>query len=245
MAEIGTRYLRQADPNRSDLSGTVEPQRTHSFLSVPRTTLKVTGLVCLVATALLALVVAYTRGPYAFEQSALQWLGPSSARGAWLNLAHLLAAPAIGAVLVVSLGFGVLRGAVLRVVVYAALGATALLVSEEVAKPLVQRTFDTELTFPSGHVTAVCATALAMWLALFPLLGTPARIITLVLGVAWTLLMSLAVVGAFWHTPLDAIGSILLSVGIVAGGAGLLEPAVSRRPFMGAASDRIGERGHG
>ncbi len=52
-----------------------------------------------------------------------------------------------------------------------------------------------------------CATALAMWLALYPLLGARARIITFVLGVAWTLLMSLAVVGAHWHTPLDAVGS--------------------------------------
>ena len=31
---------------------------------------------------------------------------------------------------------------------------------------------------------------------------------------SWSLLMSLAVVGAQWHTPLDAVGSILLSVGM-------------------------------
>ena len=31
---------------------------------------------------------------------------------------------------------------------------------------------------------------------------------------SWSLLMSLAVVGAKWHTPLDAVGSILLSVGM-------------------------------
>jgi hypothetical protein len=79
----------------------------------------------------------------------------------------------------------------------------------------------------------------------YPLLGTLGRNITLVLGIAWTLLMSLAVVGAQWHTPLDAVGSILLSVGIVSGGAALLEPAASRGPFMGAVRARIGERGGG
>ena len=45
------------------------------------------------------------------------------------------------------------------------------------------RIFDTEFTFPSGHVTAVSATALALWLAFYPLLGRRARIIALVVGV--------------------------------------------------------------
>jgi membrane-associated phospholipid phosphatase len=212
---------------------------------VPRAKLKITGLVCLFSTALLALVVAHTRGPFGFEEPALKWLGPPSVRGPWLDVAHLLAAPAIAVAVVFSFTFGIVRRAFLRVTAYAALGAAALLISEQVAKPLVQRTLDTELTFPSGHVAAISATALAMWLALYPLLGTRGRNITLVLGIAWTLLMSLAVVGAQWHTPLDAIGSILLSVGIVTGGAALLEPACSRGPFMGAVRARIGERGGG
>jgi hypothetical protein len=128
---------------------------------------------------------------------------------------QLLAAPAIGAALVVFLALGIARRACFRIAGYAALAATALLPSEHVAKPLVQRTFYGEPTFPSGNVTAVSATALAMWLALYPLLGRRVRDVALVLGAAWTLLMSLAVVGALWHTPADDLGSILLSVGIV------------------------------
>ena len=58
--------------------------------------------------------------------------------------------------------------------------------SEHVAKPLVQRSYYGEPTFPSGNVTAVSATALAMWLALYPLLGSRARIIVFVIGIAWT-----------------------------------------------------------
>ena len=215
----------------------------HTLLSVPRSKLKITALLCLLATALLALVVAHTRGPFGFEEPALRWLGSGSARGTWLDVAHLLAVPAISVALAVSFALALVRRAFLRVVAYAALGAAALVISEQVAKPLVQRTFDTEFTFPSGHVTAVSATAVALWLALYPLLGTRGRNITLVLGIAWTLLMSLAVVGAEWHTPLDAVGSILLSLGIVTGGAALLEPACSRAPFMGAGRAPIGERG--
>jgi membrane-associated phospholipid phosphatase len=213
------------------------------LLSVPRSKLKIIGLVCVFTFALLAFLVGHTRGPVPFEEPALKWLGPPSARGTWLDLVHLFAAPAISAVLAVSFAMGFVRRALFRVAVYAALAAAALLISEQVAKPLVQRTFDTEFTFPSGHVTAVSATALAMWLALYPLLGTRARNITLVLGVAWTLLMSLAVVGAQWHTPLDAIGSILLSIGIVTAGAAVLEPPGGRAAFTGAARVRTGVRG--
>lgn len=224
--------------------GNSEFRGTHSFHSVSRANLRIAGLLCLLATALLALVVAHTSAPFGFERPALRWLGGSaSARDTWRELTQLLGAIAIGVALAVSLVLGLFRRALLRVVVYAALGTAALLISEQVAKPLVQRTFDTEFTFPSGHVTAVSATALALWLAFYPLLGRRARIITLVVGLAWTLLMSLAVIGAQWHTPLDAVGSILLSVGVVAGGAGLLERAHGRGLFLVPTRARFGESG--
>jgi hypothetical protein len=212
------------------------------LLSVLRGRLKVIGLMCLLGTAVLAWAAAHGRTPYAFENPAIAWLGPPSAVRSWADLAELLAAPAIGTVLVVSFALALVRRAILRVAVYGLIAAAALLISEHVAKPLVQRTYYGELTFPSGNVTAVSATALAMWLALYPLLPKRARNITLVFGVAWSLLMSLAVVGALWHTPLDAVGSILLSVGIVTTGAAVFEPAGTRRPFMSAARARSGKR---
>ena len=70
-----------------------------------------------------------------------------------------------------SVCLGFVRRALSRVVVFAAFAAVALLTSEHLVKPLVERTYDAELTFPSGNVTAVSATALAMWLALSPVLG--------------------------------------------------------------------------
>ena len=112
-------------------------------------------------------------------------------------------------------------------------------ISEHVIKPLVQRTYYGELTFPSGNVTAVSATALAMWLALGPLLGRMPRHVALVLGGEWVLLMSLAVVGARWHTPLDAIGSVLLSVGVVTAGAAVFEPAVTPGPCEAMGRDLL------
>jgi membrane-associated phospholipid phosphatase len=62
-----------------------------------------------------------------------------------------------------------------------------------------------------------------MWVALYPVLGRWGRISTFVLGSAWTVLMSLAVVGALWHTPVDVIGSVLLSVGLITAGGSFFE----------------------
>jgi hypothetical protein len=39
--------------------------------------------------------------------------------------------------------------------------------------------------------------------------------------------MSVVVVGALWHTPLDDVGSLFLSVGIVTAGAAILGPKKS------------------
>jgi hypothetical protein len=67
-----------------------------------------------------------------------------------------------------------------------------------------------------------------MWFALYPTIGRSARITTLVGGVFWTVLMSVAVVGVRWHTPLDCLGSLLLSVGVVTAGAAVLSSKPAR-----------------
>jgi membrane-associated phospholipid phosphatase len=195
---------------------------------VARANLKVTALICLLTTALLGLAVTHSHAPYGFEAPALERLGPPSALGTWTDVAEVLGTPAIAAVLVVSFAIGIVRREAFRVLVYAALAAATFLVSEHVAKPLVHRTLYGALTFPSGRVTAVCATALAMWLALYPLLGKRVHSFTLALSAAWVLLMSLAVVGTHWHTPLDDVGSVLLSVGMVTAGAAVFEPWANR-----------------
>jgi hypothetical protein len=212
-----------------------------SFRSASSSKVSVTALASLCSFSLLALVVAHGRGPYGFEDPVFKWLGAPSVTAAWANFAELLAAPAIGAALFISLAIGIARGALFRVVVYAAIATSAFLISEHIAKPLIQRSYYGELTFPSGSVTAVSATALAMWIALYPLLGRGARLVVLVVGAAWTLLTALAVVGALWHTPLDDLGSMLLSVGIVTGGAVVVEHAAVRRPPTGAEHPMVGE----
>jgi membrane-associated phospholipid phosphatase len=192
---------------------------------VLRSRLTVVSLVSLFATALLGLAVSRGHDGYHLESGALQLIDRSSSLDSWAALADFLAVPVIALVLIVSLVYGAGRRVLPRVVVLAGFAAAAELVNERIVKPVVQeRIHGTTLSFPSGHVTAVCAMAVAMWIALYPVLGGRARTITFLLGAAWTLLMSVAVVGAFWHTPIDAIGSIPLSVGIVTAGAAMLGP---------------------
>jgi membrane-associated phospholipid phosphatase len=186
--------------------------------------LTVIALVSLFATALLSLAVSRGHSADGLEQHAIRVFERAPTLDSWGQLADFLATPAIGAVVLVCLVFGAFKGVLLRVVAGAASAIVAFEVSEHVVKPLVQERFQGALSFPSGHVTAVCATALAMWIALYPVLGQWARVVTFAIGAAWTLLMAVAVVGAFWHTPLDDIGSLLLSVGFVTAGAAILGP---------------------
>ena len=112
--------------------------------------LEITALMCLAATAALSLVVAHGTRPYGFEDSAIDLLARPSAVRAWVDLIGLLAARAIIAALMVSFAFGQAKRAVSRVAVYAVFALVAVVISEHVAKPLVQRTYYGELSSPQG-----------------------------------------------------------------------------------------------
>ncbi len=207
-----------------------------------RRVLGVIAVGCLSALVLLGLAVAGGRTASGIEAPIIGWLAPDP-RGGWARLPGLLALPVIAVAVLASLVVGMARRVVPRVAVYAALAGLTFVLSEHVVKPLVDRTYYDELTFPSGNVTAVCATALAMWLALWPVMGRPARWVTGALGASWVLAVSLAVVGAEWHTPLDDLGSVLLAVGLVAAGGAALEPVLGQWPPRRAERPSAGRGG--
>jgi hypothetical protein len=212
---------------------------TRSVDTVSRFRLTIIALVSLLTTALLGLAVSRGYGAYHLEWRTVRLLGHASNIARWADLADLLAAPVIVSLVVLSVVVGVIHRIPGRVVAFAGFAGAALLINEHVVKPAVQERLLGGLSFPSGHVTAVCATALAMWIALYPVLGRWARVSTFVLGAGWTLLMSIAVVGAFWHTPLDDVGSIFLSVGVVTAGAAILGPLPTRRAAVPVAPARV------
>jgi hypothetical protein len=218
------------------------PRGRRSVDTVSRSRLTIIALVSLLALALLSLAVSRGYGAYRLEWHSMRLLGRASDIARWADLADLLAVPAIVSLVVVSVIVGAVHRIPLRVAAFAGFAAAALLINEHVVKPAVQERLLGALSFPSGHVTAVCATALAMWIALYPVLGRWARVSTFVLGAGWTLLMSIAVVGAIWHTPIDDVGSIFLSVGVVTAGAAILGPLTNRRVPAPVAPARVLER---
>ena len=210
-------------PNSAE-ANTHHPACRIASVFVARAKLSLVAVVSLLATALLGLAVSRGHNAFEFDRTAIHLLGRPPDVNFWVRVAHVLGAPAIAAVVLASLVLGAFRRTLLRVGVFAGFAAAAFVISEHVAKPIVGERFFGELSFPSGNVTAVCATAVAMWIALYPVLGKWSRSITFVFGAAWTLLMSVAVVGAIWHTPLDCIGSVLLSLGVVTAGAAIYQP---------------------
>ncbi len=205
-------------------------------MPVSRVRLTLIALVSLLATALLGLAVSRGFNAYRLEHHAVHLLGPPPRADSWgdvyrwIDVAEWLAIPMIAIVSIAGVAYGALHGVLVRVVVLAGFAVAAFLIGDHIAKPAVHSLLAGQLSFPSGNVTAVCATAVAMWLALYPVLGNATRVITFAFGAAWTLLMSAAVIGAYWHRPLDCIGSILLSVGVVTAGAAIMAPTPSQAP---------------
>jgi membrane-associated phospholipid phosphatase len=216
---------------------------TQPYRSLPPRTLLITALTSLSSFVLLAFTVAHGHGPYGFEDPVFEWLGHPFSALSWTKLAERLTTPSVGAAVVISVVFSITKRALPRVAIYAAFAALAFLVSEHVAKPIVQRIYYGELTFPSGSVTAVSATALGMWLALYPFLGRRGRVVTLLVGSCWTLLTAIAVVGALWHTPLDDLGSVLLSIGVVTVCAAVFEQATTRGARIGGGRSMVKDSG--
>jgi membrane-associated phospholipid phosphatase len=87
----------------------------------------------------------------------------------------------------------------------------AVLVGEELIKPLVDRTLGGTLTYPSGSTTGAAALAAAA------ILVAPGRWkrVAAVAGTAYAIWMTTAVVALRWHFPTDALAGVLLGAGFV------------------------------
>lgn len=87
----------------------------------------------------------------------------------------------------------------------------ALVTSELVVKPLVGRSIDGVLSYPSGSTVGAAALATAAVLA------APARwrVATAVVAALYALWMALAVVSLQWHYPTDALGGLAYGAGVV------------------------------
>ena len=107
----------------------------------------------------------------------------------------------------------------------------ALVSCELMAKPLVDRHLGAGLSYPSGSTVGASALAAAAVLAV-PGRWRP---VAVVVGAAYALWMSAAVIALQWHYPTDAVAGVAWGVGVVLVADGAL--------WRAAAALRVGAAG--
>jgi membrane-associated phospholipid phosphatase len=170
------------------------------------------GALLLGVSALAGLAFVHRPWPNRLDVWGYQAL-PADPGSHWANdLVHLgsLTALVLGVVIVFIIG--VLRDWV-RAVACAAAPLAAVLVVQDLAKPLVGRHLGLTggSSYPSGTVAAVTALAVAFTLVMPRLL----RPLVAVLGAAAVVGVSAAVIVLRWHYPTDALGGIGVGMGSV------------------------------
>lgn len=106
----------------------------------------------------------------------------------------------------------------------------ALLLTEVILKPLVDRTHEGQFAFPSGHETApACLATILAVLVLRTGWRLLAKVIVLAALVCYLALCAIALVGAFLHYVTDTIGSVCLSAACVLATALVVDRQFTRR----------------
>lgn len=112
-----------------------------------------------------------------------------------------------------------------------------VLVTEVVAKPLVDRRHEGYLSYPSGHTVTSVATLTVLLLAVFA--GTPPRR-RLVAGALWVVVVlsvAAGLVAMNYHYATDTVGAIGVALGVTLPGAVLADRI---RPTAGRGTARSG-----
>lgn len=218
------------------------------LIAARRRAITVVAIALAVAVTGWLAVLAYHAGSTSFDTWALRTsLRHIGSGGAAVLLAVSEPAVSFGVIVVV---VGV--AALVRrwdVVAFAALGpALAVLVTEQVLKPLIGRLIGVNViagdltnayvgAFPSGHETGVTSAALVVLVALGQVRLRPAvrrGIVGVLIG--WVLLAALGLVRNFYHYATDTVGGIGVSV------AAVLGVALAVDQWYAPVTDRLGAR---
>jgi membrane-associated phospholipid phosphatase len=176
------------------------------------------------------------------DDPVIAWLGAHGQLLSWLAYPATLL-PAGGISAVVAIGCLVARrfnGAILA----AAAIPVASTINDALLKPLVHRTYQGQLTYPSGHTASMFAlAAMITVLLLMPWQRVMPAVPRLVIMVgAWALgcVVAIAVIGLRWHYFTDTVGGAAVGTGTVCGLALILDlPVISRWRTWGRSRDQV------
>jgi membrane-associated phospholipid phosphatase len=192
------------------------------------------GLIGVAAVALEGLLVAHRSVAGALDRWLQDVVPGSHAAGyvdvTWFRYPWVVV---IGAVVLAAVS---LRRDPLRAIACLVGPPLAVVLGQEVIKPMVGRTLGGSLTYPSGSTTGAAALAVAAILAVPPRW----KWVTAVVAVGYALWMTIAVVALRWHFPTDSLGGSVLGVAVV-----LVVDAVSHLVGGRILSRRRRRRGRG
>jgi membrane-associated phospholipid phosphatase len=159
-------------------------------------------------------------------------------QSAWFTTVTSLRYPAV-----VVAGAAVIAATIVRCDRFRALACLlgpplALLTGEEVAKPLVGRSIDGVLSYPSGSTVGAAALAMAAVLAA----TARWRVATAVVAAAYAVWMALAVVALLWHYPTDALAGLAYGAGVVLVVDGAARVVADRRRALRPGRGRVRAR---
>lgn len=152
--------------------------------------------------------------------------------GLWLG------SPRFFAAIVVGLGVFALVNRRWKQLVCCASVPVAVVLVEQVLKPAIDRHIaDGFYSFPSGTATGVAAWTTLAWIIAVPALRDPlARFLLAGFLAVLTGITAVAVVGAHWHYPFDAVAGVCTGVGVVLGFAVALDVVTgAHRPWQARA----------
>lgn len=196
----------------------------------------VTGTALLAVAALAGLLLVRSPGPNSIDTLGNQLLrAGDGARWAHdLTQVGSLSGALIGVVVLFVVG---LTRDWVRAVVCAVAPLAAVLIVDQVAKPLIHRHIgDAVGSYPSGTVTVVAALATGAVLVIPPI----ARAAMAVLATALVVGICAAVVVLRWHYPTDALGGACVGVGAV-----LFLDALAHLPWVIGSRTRWSQPAHG
>ncbi|WP_025354309.1 phosphatase PAP2 family protein [Kutzneria albida] len=170
-------------------------------------------LSALVVAALSALTWHGRRGT-GLDLAVDGWIERTFSQDLLRTVVHLADLPVLVGVLALVLVLALVRRD-RELALLAVLGPTAaMLLTELVLKPLVHRTYGSWLAFPSGHTTAITATAtvLALLAARLPL---AARTVVHLLLLAAVVVVAIALIGLDYHYFTDTVGGFFVATACV------------------------------
>jgi len=190
---------------------------------------------CVILVALLGVIFAHQAKAdwvdHAVDSPIISWLGGHRGLALWLAApGSLVPASVLSAAIVVScLLSGRLNGAVLA----AAAVPAAVGLDDGLLKPLVHRTYLGEVTYPSGHTTAMftLASTVTVLLLISPQSARTGVLRVLIPAAACLLggVVAIALIALRWHYFTDTVAGAAVGVGMVCGLALILDLPAARR----------------